>query len=127
MFRSTRGFSLIEVLIAMVVIGAMVALYATVLGLFPLTRTTEHSAVALRIAEDELAVVRAGGYAALPVSGSFTNAQFSLLPENATGTIAVSAVNAKTKQVVVTVDWREPGKATSTVSLSTFVTETGGL
>lgn len=111
----------------MVVIGAMVALYATVLGLFPLTRTSEHGAVALRITEHELAALRADGYAALPADGSFANAQFSLLPENATGTIAVSTVNAKTKQVTVAVIWREPGKATSTVSLSTFITETGGL
>lgn len=123
----SRGFTLIEVLIALLVIGAMVALYATVLGLFPLTRTTEHKAVALRIAEHKLADLRANAYAALPTNGSFTDSQFTLLPENATGTIAVAAVNAKTKQVSVTVEWREPGKATSTISLSTFITETGGL
>lgn len=127
MLRSARGFSLIEVLIAMVVIGSAVALYAATLGVFPVTRATEHKAVALRIAEHKLADLRAAKYAALPASGSFTDAQFTLLPENATGTIAVSTVNAKTKQVTVTVSWNEPGRATSTASLSTLITEVGGL
>lgn len=127
MLRSKRGFTLIEVLITMVVVGSAIALYTATLGVFPVTRATEHKAIALRIAEHKLADLRAAKYAALPASGAFTDSQFTLLPESATGTVAVSTVNAKTKQVSVTVEWREPGKATSTVTLSTLITEVGGL
>ena len=43
------------------------------------------------------------------------------------GAIDVSTYNSRTKQVSVTVSWREVNAATSTVALTTLVTEIGGL
>jgi len=122
-----RGFTLLEVLIALFIVGASIGLYAAVLGVFSVTRTSEHKAVALRIAEHELAQLRAAGYSSLPSSTTFTDTQFSLLPAGATSTLAVTVVNASTKQVVVSVSWSEPGKSTSTVSVGTLLTQNGGL
>lgn len=122
--KSSGGFSLIEIVVAIFVIGATVGLYAAALRTFSVTKTAGHESVALRVAEGKLEVLRTLGYAALPGSGSFADPQLASLP-SATGTIAVSAFNAKTKQIVVSVSWREAG--TSTVSLSTIITQTGGL
>lgn len=122
-----RGFTLLEVLMALFVVGAAIGLYAAVLYVFSVTRTSEHRAVALRIAEHKLSQLRAAGYDSLPSVTTFSDAQFSLLPAGATSTLAVTVVNASTKQVVVGVSWSEPGKSTSTVSVGTLLTQNGGL
>lgn len=127
MNNAQRGFLLIEVVIAIFVIAATVALYAAALHSFAVSRSAAHSAVALSIAERELENARAGGYAALPASGPFSDPQLSSLASSS-ASIAVSAFNAKTKKVVVSILWREPESATSSiVSLSTLITQSGGL
>jgi hypothetical protein len=93
-----------------------------------LVRTSKNQGIALAIARNELESLRAGGYAALPPSGSFFNALVDTLPPQATTTRTVSVYNEKTKQITASVVWKDPGlAASSTVSLSTLITETGGL
>lgn len=121
-----RGFTLIEVVIAIFVIGSTVALYAAGLKTFAVTRSAGHGEVALRIAEGKLEALRAAGYAAVPTSGSFSDPALGTLP-SATGTLAVSDSNAKTKRVTVTVSWQESTTSPRSVSLSTLITQTGGL
>lgn len=122
-----RGFSLIEVIIAIGVIAAVVGLYTATLKTFSVTRNASHGGVALRIAERELESLRASGYAAVPASGSFSDAQLATLSESASGTLTVSNLNASTKQVVVTVAWEDPAGGARSVSLATLITQTGGL
>ncbi len=122
---SLRGFSLLEVVISIFFVGITIVLGSQMLTLMALSRASKQQALALSIARNEIAVVRAGGYAAVPASGSFADSQLALLP-NGTGAIAVTDYNAKTKQVTATVSWQEPS-ATSTVSLTTLITEVGGL
>ena len=94
-------------------------------GIF--VRNTESQGVALSIVRNEIESVRAAGYGAVPSSGSFSDSLLNTLP-GGTGTLTVSAYNAKTKQVTASVVWRDAGTtASSTVSLTTLITETGGL
>ena len=119
------GFTLIEVLVSLLLIGAMLmAFQATLLGT-PLAAGAKHQDLALRIAQHEVEALRAAGYAALPASGSFASSQLALLPSGS-GERAVTTYNDKTKQVVVTVSWQERG-ASRSVSLTTLMTEIGGL
>jgi prepilin-type N-terminal cleavage/methylation domain-containing protein len=126
--RLARGFSLLEVVISIFIFGVMLVMAQAVMHSGVLVRTSKNQGIALSIARNELETLRATGYGALPVSGSFTDTLMSTLPTAATAALTVSAYNAKTKQVTATVVWLEPGStASSTVSLSTLITQTGGL
>jgi len=125
--RLSRGFSLIEVTITIFVVGVLLLLFQAVLQTSVLVRTTKSQGIALTIVRNELELLRAGGYAAVPPSGSFSNSLLSSIP-SATTTLTVSDYNSSTKQVTAKVIWTETGAPTlSTVSLSTLITQTGGL
>lgn len=123
-----RGFSLIEVTVSIFIMGVILFLLQAILQSGALTRMSKHQSVALSIAQNKIESLRAGGYATLPSSGTFSDSLINELPVAATTTLTVSVYNAETKQVSVNVVWRDPGStASSTVSLSTLITEIGGL
>ncbi|MBI3572229.1 type II secretion system protein [Candidatus Kaiserbacteria bacterium] len=125
--RQPQGFSLIEIVITLFIVGVTLVLLQTVPRNLTLVRLAKDQDIALRIVDSELEVLRAGGYAALPASGSFSASQLALLPSGS-GSLAVSDFNTKTKQVVATVSWQEPSRSTlSSVSLTTLITQVGGL
>ncbi|MBI5003763.1 prepilin-type N-terminal cleavage/methylation domain-containing protein [Candidatus Kaiserbacteria bacterium] len=124
--RMAAGFTLIEVLITVFVVGVLVALYGVGVMTTSLTREAAHQDIALHAASQQLESLRMSGYPALPASGSFANSQVTQLPSGS-GAMTISALNAKTKQVVVTVSWQEGSRGSRSVSLSTYITETGGL
>jgi len=126
--KSSRGFSLIEVVISIFIIGVMLVLLHAVSQNSVLVRSAKNRGIALAVARDKVESLRIGGYASLPQSGTFSNSLMSTLPPGATTTLTVSAYNAKTTQVAVGVTWTELGStASSTVSLQTLITQTGGL
>ncbi len=123
----SRGFSLIEVIVSIFIIGVALLLLQALIRGNALIALSKSQGVATAIVRNELESLRSGGYAALPPSGSFSNILLDTLPF-ATTTLTVSDYNAKTKQISVSVMWRDPSSvATSTVSLSTLITQTGGL
>jgi prepilin-type N-terminal cleavage/methylation domain-containing protein len=124
---ASRGFSLIEVVISLFVIGVTIALTTTMLTLMPLSRHAKDQSLALSIAANEVEGLRALGYASLPASGSFSDAQLALLPQGS-GALSVTDFNARTKQVEVTVSWQENASAaSSSIALTTLITDVGGL
>lgn len=126
--NKSRGFSLIEVTVSIFVVGVMLLLLQALLQSGTLLRISKSQGIALSIAQNKLESLRADGYAALPASGTFSDSLISTLPAAATTTLTVSVYNAETKQASASVVWRDPGAAaSSTVSLSTLITETGGL
>ena len=125
--KSYRGFSLIEVIVAIFIVSVLLVLFQALLQNTAAARASKSQGIALSIAQDEIERVRAGGYAAVPASGSFSNSLLAALPASVAA-IATSDYNAKIKSVVVTVSWQEPGRsASSTVSLSTLIAKAGGL
>jgi len=126
-FKLQRGFSFIEVLVALGLIGVTVVLSAALTNSVPLARFAGYQDIALTIAENRLEQLRGEGYAALPPTGAFSDALLLGLPSGG-GAVAVTSVNATTKRVEVTVYWKEPAlAASSSISLTTLITESGGL
>ena len=121
-----RGFTFIEILAAIFVMAMMIAAFAAIMHTSFLTREAKQQELALRVAAHKLESLRASGYASLTSGGSFSDAFMAGL-NSATGTLTISSYNATTKQVAVTVSWKRQQGGTSTVSLSTLITQTGGL
>ncbi len=127
MRQSTRGFTLIEVTVAVAIIGILIAATGALLARIPVGgREVRDQDLALRIARNKIETLRASGYAALPVSGSFADTLLSSLAAGTTS-LMITSVNAKTKQVEVSVSWRGAGSSTRSVSLTTLITEDNGL
>lgn len=122
-----RGFTLLEVVISIFVVGVAVTLASTLLSVIPLARHTKYEDIALKIAANEIETLRALGYENLPAPGPLSNTLLLDLPSGA-GTVSMSDYNDNTKEVTASVFWSEPsGPATSTVSLTTLITTIGGL
>lgn len=121
-----EGSSLIEVLITLLIIGVIAVFYDAALRSNMVTRNAKAKDLALRIATHQMEGLRAGGYAALPASGPFSDSLLSDLPSGS-ATMSISDYNAKTKQVSLTVSWIEPAGGTHAVSLATLITQVGGL
>ena len=125
--KLARGFSLIEVTLAIFTVGVMLLMLQAVIHSGALLKTSKNKGIALSIVRNELEILRAGGYANLPASGTFADDLVGSLP-SATTTLIVSVYNTKTKLVTASVIWQDPNTvASSTVSLSTLITQAGGL
>ncbi|MSU74309.1 prepilin-type N-terminal cleavage/methylation domain-containing protein [Candidatus Kaiserbacteria bacterium] len=126
--RFSRGFSLIEIIVSVFIVGVILVLLHAVILSASLVKSSKNQNIALSIARNKLEGVRAGGYSALPMNGPFSDTLLGTLPRGATTTLTVSTYNTKTKQIDVSVVWLDQNAlASSTVSLRTLITETGGL
>ncbi len=122
---TTRGYTIIEVIISLFIIGVVLIIYSAASNTVILNRSTKFQEVALRIASAEMDTLRALPYNSLPSSGPFSDPLLSSLPSG-TATLIVTAYNATTKEITATVTWREPGdSATKSVSLTTLITQGG--
>ncbi|MFZ3044086.1 MAG: type II secretion system protein [Minisyncoccia bacterium] len=123
----TRGFSLIEVVVAIAILATMIVATSALLQRMPINgREVRDQDLALKIARNEIETLRAGGYAALPASGPFVNSLLASL-SSGSGSLVVSVYDAKTKQVDVTVSWVGTAVTPRSVVLTTLLAETSGL
>lgn len=121
-----RGFSLIEVTIAVAIIGITIVATSALFSRLPVNgREVRDQDLALKIANNEIETLRAGGYSALPSTGSFNNALLSSLVSG-TGSVTITVIDAKTKRADVSVSWQGTSAARS-VSLTTLLSENSGL
>ena len=122
-----RGFSLVEVAIAVAIIGLMVVSTSMLLQRLPISgREVRDQDLALRIARDKIEILRATGYTSLPESGPFTNILLDSLASS-TASVAVTDYNDKTKQVEVSVSWKGDNLVIRSLSLTTLVTQNSPL
>lgn len=125
--NSKKGFSFIEVIVTLFIVGAVLVLYQAAAGVMRLMKTAKNQEIALQVANNEIEELRAGGYASLPASGGFSSSQLSALTSGS-GNLTITSLNADTKQILVSVQWRETGgSVVRNISLTTLVTKTGGL
>jgi prepilin-type N-terminal cleavage/methylation domain-containing protein len=125
--NSNSGFSLLEVLVTLFFIGLILVLYQSALGKLRLIRYVENEEIALRVASNKIENLRAGGYDALPSSGSFSDSQLNAL-SSSSANMTITDFNATTKTVVITIEWQQPpSMSVKNVSLTTLITKTGGL
>ena len=123
--HSQSGFTLIEVVVTILLIGATLVLYNATSKIVVINKVNKYKEVALRIADEKVQTLRVAGYSAVPASGSFSDSLISSLPGGA-GTLTVSDVNAGTKSVLVTVSWTNPQNgSTQQVRLTTYIAEGG--
>ncbi|MEK7604354.1 MAG: type II secretion system protein [Patescibacteria group bacterium] len=124
---SLRGFSLVEITIALAIIGTMIMVTSTLLQRVTVnTREVGDLGVATKIAQGELELLRGGGYTALPASGPFSHSLLNTLPSGA-GTVTVTVIDAQTKQVVVTVSWQGSSGTTRTATLTSLIAQNSTL
>lgn len=117
-----HGFSLIEATVAIAIIGTMIVATSMLLQRIPVSgREAKDQDLALRIARNELEVVRAAGYAALPASGPFTDPLLASLASS-TASLIVTDFTADTKRVDVMVEWRGSAATARSLSLTTLIT-----
>lgn len=117
---------MIELLIALFIVSVAVVFATLLTSTIKTTRDDTYENVAFRIADAKLADLRAGGYASLPPSAPFSDPGLSALPSGAASTTVVEW-NAKTKEVTVGVSWLGAASTTKYVSLTTLITQSGGL
>jgi Tfp pilus assembly protein PilV len=120
-----NGFSIIEVLITVFLMIITLWIYQITSQSVAVNRGNRFKEIALRIADKKLENIRTTAYGSMPASGSFSDSMMSSLP-NGSGTLTVSDLNAKTKDVKVTVSWTDPStQATKHVDLETYITQGG--
>jgi prepilin-type N-terminal cleavage/methylation domain-containing protein len=123
--RKQGGFTIIEVLVTLLIIGVTLLLYTVISNSITLNKYNRYKEVALRSAETRLQDLRTVSYDSLPTSGTFTNAQIQTLPEG-TANLEITEISTGLSEATVTVSWRSPSSNTmQEISLSTFLSEHG--
>jgi len=125
-YSKKDGFTLIEILISLGILSATVALGTVVVNSTQVTRDAAYENSAFRIANSKLDELRFDGYDALPASGQFFDTELSSLPQGSAST-SITSWNDKTKKVVTGVSWRSADGSMRFVSLTTLITQVGGL
>lgn len=125
--QRARGFTLIEVVLTVILVGMIIVLSSLLVKTISLSRHERYVSTATSIAQGEIESLRAVGYDQLPASGPFSDDALTQLPSG-TGTFEVSAYDDATKKVIVTVSWTDVSSNTSpSVMIATLIAKTGGL
>lgn len=125
--RTAQGFSLVEVTIAVAVMGLVIVATSILLQRLPVSgREVRDQDLALKIVRNEVEILRAAGYDALPVSGPFSDTLLSSFASS-TASVSISDFNDKTKLADVTVSWEGAVGTTRSVSLTTLITQNSAL
>lgn len=122
-----RGFTYLEVIAALFVIGSILVVFFATFKTLPVNRYAKDQDIALKIANSEIEALRGAGYSAIATTtASFTDPTMNELP-NGSGSVTGSDFNSGTREVQVTVDWTEPDTGNQSISLATLVTSVGAL
>lgn len=107
-------------------VGMMLYLFSAAISLQYLIRDSKNRDIALRIASNKVEEYRTLGYASSTSGGAVTDTLLSLLP-NGSASSSITTYNAKTKQITVGVSWTGRASSTKYQSVTTLITEIGGL
>ncbi len=126
-----NGFSLIESLLVVVIIGSIVFLMASIPNSMMLITKSKHASLAREIAVKQIEDKRTIDYSNLVDDNSpISDTRLSLLPQS-DGTVVVTDCDPQVctngehiKQVTVTVNWQDNNKL-QTITLKTMIGEGG--
>ena len=124
--RLLTGFTLIETLVAVFIVGVAITIFGIVGFLLKNTTDIRYDEIALQVANTKLDELREGGYDALPANGTFGDPLLSSLPSGEAST-TVTQFSDATKKVLVGVSWQSTSGGGRYISLTTLVAEIGGL
>ena len=123
MNKNTRGFTIVELIISIIVIGIVVMALSSLFVSIQNTQTqANYKENATRAAQREIETLRNNNYNAL-VTGStidFTNQLSPKLPKGSSGTVVVSEPTSGLKRVDATVSYPD-GNKTHKVQLSSLI------
>ncbi len=126
MHRPTRGFTLVEVVVSLFMLGVAMLMFVAVGVLIQNANGIKHANIALTIAHTKLDTIRADGQVAMPTSGPFTDPLLFKLP-NGTASTTITNYSASVKEVLVGVSWTTNTSNERYISLTTLITDVGGL
>lgn len=120
-----NGFSIIEVVITMFIVGITLVLFEATANSLVLNKYGRYKEIALRIADKKMQTIRTTAFASIPASGTFSDSQLSQLP-NGQASITTSDISTTLKDVTVTITWTKPsGLGTQQMELQTYVSSVG--
>lgn len=114
-----------EVVVSIFILGLMLVFYQSSFGTMRLAQMQKDKDIALRVVNQKMEALRAGGYGSLGASGSFSDTQLDSL-QSASASTTITTYNASIKQVTVGVSWVESG-STQYLSETTLISQSGGL
>lgn len=125
------GFSLIELLLVIIVIGTSVFLLANLPNALNLISKSNHLSLAREIASKQIEDKRSINYVNLVLDTSdISDSRLSLLPSSS-GTVvvencdvAICTNSEHIKKIIVTINWKDNNK-NQTINLETFIGEGG--
>ena len=124
-FKSRRGFTLVELVVALGLIAITLFCYFAVLKTVTLTRFAKHQALAYQVAVKKIEELKAVPFGSLPVTGSFTDSALTALPQaQANLTVTDHGGSASVKEITVTISWQESVGAKN-IQLKTMLTNGG--
>ena len=121
--RPQAGFSTVEALFALLLIGITLVIYTSSLNLIRLISATKGQQLAYHIAVHKMEDLRNIDFSSLPTSGNFSDPQMARLT-SASGTITVTDIDSDLRQVRVQVSWVDRG-TNKTINLTTLFYQNG--
>lgn len=121
----SKGFSLVEVIIALGLVMVTMMIFAVTLAALPLVKSSRNQNIAYHIASKKLEEMRKTSFVSLPSSGAFTDPGLAKL-SSGTAALTVSNYqgNDQIKQILVTVGWIEQSKSAS-LNVETLISKNG--
>lgn len=126
MSKSARGFSMVEILISLAVLGLTVFLYFGLLNSFFWIAESRHRNLAVKIANKKIEELRSLPFDQLPPSGSFSDDLLNHLPQ-ASATLILSdypQTSGAVKQAQININWLER-TLPKTIELDTLISSQG--
>lgn len=131
--HSSKGFSLIEVMLFLMIVGFIILLVVNIPNSIGLIGTTRRINLAKEVVNQKIEALRLSGFENLPGNGisTFSDGRLSTLPSS-TGEVSVEdcpssiCTNGETniKQVKVSVKWKED-RNDKNLSVTTLISEGG--
>ncbi len=121
--QKSRGFTLVELLVTIVVLGIVISSLSGLYYLMQITQVQgQHYDLAVRAARTEIEDLRNDGYDSLNPGGTinFTSSLPSALPPNKSGTVTISQPLPELRRVDVMITYTDYGKS-QTIELSSDI------